>query len=56
MTNKTGSEILRLLEEGKSQDEITRLLKDKFEENPTDISKDIVDFINELKKNNILVE
>jgi len=54
ITNKIGAEILDLIAKGKSLNEIIDILKNEYNEDETLISKDVTDFIAELKKNGIL--
>lgn len=56
VTNKIGADILNLLTESKTQDEIINLLKDDYNEDLTRINKDVISFIDQLKENKILVE
>jgi PqqD family protein of HPr-rel-A system len=47
--NKTGLFIIKLLKEGKNEDEIVELLTKEFEVNEEEARKDLLDFIEQLK-------
>ena len=47
--NKTGLFIIKLLKEGKNEDEIVELLTKEFEVNEEEARKDLLDFIKQLK-------
>lgn len=55
VTNETGKDILQLLQEGKTIDDIITTLEKEYGEN-SHVKTDVIDFIDELKKNNILEE
>ncbi|MCR5727711.1 MAG: PqqD family protein [Lachnospiraceae bacterium] len=42
--NETGAEIFKLLEEGKNEDEITKILADRYSSKPDDVQRDIAGF------------
>lgn len=54
VTNETGKEILKLLEQGKSQEEIVAILRDDYVTFDSGIENDIVDFITQLKEKGII--
>lgn len=58
VTNKTGGEILQLLEEGNTLNNITKILENEYAEDSTSgercIRDDVVAFIDELEQNGIL--
>jgi hypothetical protein len=54
VTNETGSHILKMIKEGKSDEEIISFLKNLYEDDKENIEKDIREFISELKKKSIL--
>lgn len=54
VTNETGADILRLLEEGKGDGEIVTELAERFDCNPEIITKDVEDFISNLKNSGII--
>ena len=47
--NKTGLFIIKLLKEGKNEDEIVELLTKEFEVNEEEARRDLLDFIEQLK-------
>ena len=53
-SNPIGGEILQLLKNGKSIPEIEALLIEKYEVEKSNLSKDIDDFMSQLRENNIL--
>lgn len=55
ITNQTGKEILRLLQEGKSKQEIIQILSESYEYDPLQLQQEVIDFISELEEKNILV-
>ncbi len=55
VTNETGSDILRLLKEGKSPEEMVSILDDLYDVEPQEIIRDeVVNFIDSLRENNLL--
>ncbi len=52
--NNTGSEILALLKENKSKQEITEWISIKYEVNKIQLEKDMDDFISQLNDYNLL--
>ncbi len=52
--NNTGKEILFLIREGKGTDQITSLLIDKYDTDKETAERYLVDFINDLRINNLL--
>ena len=53
-TNPTAATIIRLMKEGKSLSDIKRNLLDIYEIDKTTIEKDLDEFVNTLKENNLL--
>jgi hypothetical protein len=53
ITDETGGEILGLIEEGRDLPEILSVLCESYDGDEQVIRKDIVEFIDELKSNNI---
>lgn len=47
--NKTGLFIIKLLKEGKSEEEIVKALSEKFDVSEEDARRDLVDFIEQLR-------
>lgn len=56
VANKTGGDILQLLEKGKPLDDIIKRLENEYSENNSHIKTDVIDFVNELEKNGILLK
>lgn len=54
VTNDVGGQILKLIEQGKTQDEIIEALKGLYSEEPFKIESDMLTFIEELKKSNLV--
>lgn len=54
VTNTTGSDILRLIEEGKALNRIIEILSNEYTEDPANLSQEVVSFVDELKENDIL--
>ncbi|MCM8832336.1 MAG: PqqD family protein [Candidatus Omnitrophica bacterium] len=54
VTNETGKDILNLLKEGKSKEEIIDILEKKYESQNNEIKIDVNEFIEQLEKNNII--
>lgn len=54
VTNDIGGQILKLIEQEKTQDEMIEALKDLYAEDTSKIEADALSFIEELKKNNLL--
>lgn len=55
VTNTTGSDILKLLKENKTEEEIISTLKNSYQDETWKIKNDVVLFLEGLKINNILV-
>lgn len=55
VTSKTGSDILQLVNENKSQDEIIGILKERYNEDPEVLEKDVIGFIDRLRNESILI-
>ncbi len=47
--NKTGLFIIKLLKEGKSEEEIVKALSEKFDVSEEDARRDLVDFMEQLR-------
>ena len=56
VTNETAKEIISLLLAGKTEKEIIQILTDSYNGSTQEISDDTINFINELKKRNLLIE
>lgn len=54
ITNQIGGEILQLIEQGKDLPEILSVLGDSYDGDRQTIEKDIVEFADQLKLNNII--
>ena len=54
ITDQIGGEILRLIEEGKDLRDILSTLGDSYDGDKQMIEKDVVEFIDQLKSNNIV--
>ncbi len=54
ITDQTGGEILQLIEQGKDLSEILNVLGDNYNGDERMIEKDVLDFTDELKSNNII--
>ena len=54
VTNETGEDILTLLREGNTTEEIIDSLADKYNENRALMEKDVKDFIDALLKNGLV--
>ncbi len=54
ITNEIGGEILQLIEQGKDLAETLRVLGNNYEGDKQMIEKDVVEFTNQLKSNNIV--
>lgn len=54
ITNEIGGEILQLIKQGKDLAEALRVLCDNYEGDKQMIEKDVVEFTNQLKSNNIV--
>jgi len=52
--NNTGKEVLLLIKEGKSVDEISEILMEKYDVDSTTIERYLTDFMNDLSVNNLL--
>lgn len=55
VTNETGKDLLRPLEEGQAVDKIADILADSYGAKPADIRDDVTEFIAQLKDNGIIV-
>ena len=53
VANETGAEILRLLEQGKSPEEIIAELTENYDADPATIKRDLEQFVSSLKDNQI---
>ena len=56
LINNTGKRILELIEEKKDIEEITAILKDEYERSEDVIKKDVLFFLDEVKKNSEIFE
>ena len=54
ITDEIGSEILKLIEQGKDMPEIVNELSELFDSDEQAIEKDVVEFTDELKSNSII--
>ncbi|KXB03116.1 hypothetical protein AKJ48_04205 [candidate division MSBL1 archaeon SCGC-AAA261O19] len=54
-TNEQGAEIIRLLQDGKSQSEIIEELTNEYDENHDEIASDVNNFLRELAEKEILI-
>ncbi len=54
ITDQVGSQILQLIADGKSQSEIVKELSDTFDGDKQAIEKDVIEFADQLKSNNII--
>jgi len=54
--NNSGKEVLFLIKEGKEIDQITTILIEKYETDKETAERYLVDFINDLRINNLLEE
>lgn len=54
VTNRTGKDILNLLEKGYSIERIIETLADSYDVNPQEIKGDITEFVDQLKDNSIV--
>jgi hypothetical protein len=52
--NQTGAEILSLLKQDKPHDQIIQLISSRFEAEPTQIERDLDDFISQLYTFNLI--
>ena len=53
-SNPMAAEIIRMLKENHSQNEITKILLEKYEVDKMTIEKDVDEFVTTLKENNLL--
>ncbi len=54
--NNTGKEVLTLIKEGKSIDQITELMIVKYDVDIVTLERYLTDFVNELSVNNLMEE
>ena len=54
ITDQVGSQILQLIADGKSQSEIVSELSNTFDGDKQAIEKDVIEFADQLKSNNII--
>jgi len=54
--NSTGKEVLALIKEGNSIDQISDLMKAKYDVDSITLERYLVDFVNNLRINNLLEE
>jgi hypothetical protein len=55
VTDQIGGEILQLIEEGKDLPRILSVLGDSYDGDRQQVEEDVVEFIDQLKSNNIVV-
>lgn len=55
ITNKTGSVILQLLKENKLFEEIIEYLLDRYDEDGSIVTKEVISFIDSLREEEVLV-
>lgn len=55
-SNPLGAEIIKMLKEGKSLQEITSALQQEYEIDEYTVEKDLIDFLQVLKKHTIIHE
>ena len=56
ISNETGKEIFNLLKDGMSRDEVLEKLKQSYDTDESTITKEVDEFISQLKENNIVKE
>ncbi|MCL5674173.1 MAG: PqqD family protein [Candidatus Omnitrophica bacterium] len=54
VTNETGKDIVDLLQQGYSSENIVRSLSDLYNKEPAEIQNDILSFIDSLKNNSLI--
>jgi hypothetical protein len=54
--NNTGKEVLILIKEGKSINDITQIMVDKYDVDKNTLERHLADFVNDLSMNNLLEE
>ncbi len=54
--NNTGKEVLLLIKEGKRIEEISSLMLEKYDVDRVTLERYLVDFLNDLKSNNLIDE
>ena len=54
--NNTGKEVLMLIKEGKSINQITDLMSEKYDVDKITLERYLTDFVNDLSVNNLLEE
>ncbi|HCT29697.1 MAG TPA: HPr-rel-A system PqqD family protein [Bacteroidales bacterium] len=54
--NNTGKEVLLLIKEGKAIEEISNLMLEKYDVDPITLERYLVDFLNDLRSNNLIEE
>ena len=54
--NNTGNEVLLLIKEGKRIEEISSLMLEKYDVDRVTLERYLVDFLNDLKSNNLIDE
>lgn len=52
--NQTGAEIISLIKDNRSPDEVIQIISSKFDVEPIQIEKDLDDFVSQLYINNLL--
>jgi hypothetical protein len=54
--NSTGREVILLIKEGKSLDQITELMVGKYDIEKSTLERYLADFVNDLTVNNLMME
>ncbi len=54
--NETGKVVLTLIKEGKSLEQITNFMKEKYDVDDVTLERYLADFVSDLKANNLLEE
>ncbi len=54
--NNTGKEVLQLIKEGKTLDEITNLMIEKYDVDSSTLERYLTDFVSDLTANNLTEE
>lgn len=54
VTNEIGKEILNLVKNGKTAEEIAQHLSHSYDEDPTIIKRDVLNFLEDLRKSNLM--
>jgi hypothetical protein len=54
VTNEIGKEILNLIKNGKTAEEIAQYLSHSYDEDPDIIKRDVLNFLEDLRKSNLM--